>query len=143
MFKTTLALSLVLLAGSVLGAAAQSPEEGLLFIPQGRAQSVPFKSLGGASVGNVVVAYIQRKGLDEVSIYGAVPGETWLDLVGRDGRRKRFSVRVAPAAQAETSAPADAIAPKASANTPAAEVAAHTQSPAAVPVVEPAAAKPS
>ncbi|HWS86393.1 MAG TPA: hypothetical protein VN282_05500 [Pyrinomonadaceae bacterium] len=112
MCKTIIVLSLVLLAGSALGVAAQPPGEGGILIPQGRAQSVPFKGLGGASVGNILVAYIQRKGLDEVAIHGAAPGETWLELVGRDGRRKRLSVRVTPAAQAEARTPDGVIAPQ-------------------------------
>ena len=112
MSRTFLALSLVLLAGSVLGVAAQSPDEGVILIPQGRVQSVPFKGLGGASVGNILVAYIERKSLNEVTIHGAGPGETSLELFDRAGRRKLLTIRVTSAAQAESHAPAAALATK-------------------------------
>jgi hypothetical protein len=52
--------------------------------------------MSGAGVGDVNVAFIQDRKLNEVVIFGAGVGETSLEIYQSGGRKKRLTVRVVP-----------------------------------------------
>jgi hypothetical protein len=102
-------LRLFLVTGLLLGcvcpdAAAQDVHE-VIVMEKGRPQILPFKGLAGASVGNVNVIFIQDRRPDRVVIFGSGVGETYLEILYRDERRKRLTVRVLAAPKAGTHTP--------------------------------------
>lgn len=76
---------------------AQTTDEVVVLL-KGQQRSLSFVSMLGAGVGDVNVAFIRDRKLNEVVIFGAGVGETSLDIYQSGGRKKRLTVRVLPVA---------------------------------------------
>lgn len=96
MFRLLLALC-VLMVCVHPDVGAQTTNE-VILLSKGQQQSLPFARMIGAGVGDINVAFIRERKLNEVVIFGADVGETSLDIYHPGGRKQRLTVRVLPAA---------------------------------------------